>query len=132
MKNTFLLLLFIFMHFIGISLTLIMLYASPDSISHFFESSLFYLGTSIMVFSFFYNVSFKHEVNNILRYCYIFLGLIFIPNGILLLLIILYASPDISQVITSETIFIYIISSIIVFIGYIFMFKHNAKEIINA
>ena len=131
MKNTFMLLMLIFLEAIGITMCLILFYASPTEQVQIFEASIAYLGTSILMASILFHTSFEKERDNLLRLIYLLLGITMISHGIVFGLITAYASPDNINPVNGNAVFLFVLSSFITLIGYIFMIKHNPKELIN-
>ena len=92
MKNITLTVLVTIVGWLGIILSLIMLYASPDEVVRSFESSLFFFASSVFVFSFFYNLN--RDTSSVLKWINILLGLYYMLCGMILSLICLYAHPS--------------------------------------
>lgn len=92
MKNITLTVLVAIVGWLGIILSLIMLYASPDEVVRSLESSLFFFASSLFVFAFFYNLD--KETATALKWINILLGLYYMLCGITLSLICLYAHPS--------------------------------------
>ena len=92
MKNITLTLLVTIVGWLGLILSLIMLYASPDEVVRSLESSLFFFASSVFVFSFFYNLD--NETSSILKWINILLGLYYMLCGMILSLICLYSHPS--------------------------------------
>jgi hypothetical protein len=129
MKNTFMLFMLIFVEALGVTMCLILLYSSPTEQVQAFEAAIVYLGTSILVASILFHLTFEQEKDNLLRLSFILLGIALISYGIIFALIITYASPDTVNPVNTSAVLLFILSTCLVLIGYIFMIKHNPKEI---
>jgi len=93
LQNTLKLILALGIYLIGLMFSLILLYASPDNVAHSFEASLFFTASSLVLFGLFWNLSFKNEPNNLMKYTYVLLLLQIILSAIVLALICKYAHP---------------------------------------
>jgi len=93
LQNTLKLVLALGIYLIGLMFSLILLYASPDNVAHSFEASLFFTASSLVLFSLLWNLSFKNEPNNLMKYTYVLLLLQIILSAIVLALICKYAHP---------------------------------------
>jgi len=93
LQNTLKLILALGIYLIGLMFSLILLYASPDNVAHSFEASLFFTASSLVLFSLLWNLSFKNEPNNLMKYTYVLLLLQIILSAIVLALICKYAHP---------------------------------------
>ena len=126
MKNTALTVLVSVVGWLGIILALIMLYASPDKAVYSFEASLFYLASSVLVFSFFYNLD--KETSKILKWINILLGLFYMLCGVMLSLICLYAHPSpLLGTVDPAGAVIFFVGSMLVGSGLFFMIKEMRK-----
>ena len=125
--NTLKLILAIFIYIIGLMFSLILLYASPDNVPHSFEASLFFTASSIVLFGLFWNLSFKEEPNNLMKYAYILLLLQIILSAITFGLICKYAYPmQEGEDITALSIFIF--SALLMMSGLFKMLLANRRE----
>jgi len=93
LQNTLKLFLALAIYLMGLIFSLILLYASPDNVVHSFESSLFFSASVLVLFGLFWNLSFKDEPNNLMKYIYILLLLQVILSAVVLALICKYAHP---------------------------------------
>lgn len=124
LKVTLNFLLLISIQYIGLLLALILTYASPDeNVAHTYEASIFLLASSILSFSLLYNISFKAEKSNLMKYFYFLISILFMLSGILLGLICKYAHP--MGIVDIPAMYLFFISSAIISLGLILMFKHN-------
>jgi len=111
-NNTLKFIVLLFVYFIGLTFSLILIYASPDNTAHTFEASLFFLSTSMVFTSLYYNLSFKEEINNFMKYLYIILAIQFLFHAILLALISKYAHP-MEDVVDLSAMYVFISSGVI-------------------
>jgi len=123
-NNTHKFIVLLFVYLIGLTLTLILIYASPDNIAHTFEASLFFLSTSVVFSSLYYNLSFKEELNSLMKFLYIILAIQFIFHGTLLALISMYAHP-MEGVTDLQGMSVFIFSGVLMFIGLMGMILKN-------
>ena len=128
MKNTFIFFLIVLFEVIGVTMTLILLYASPTQEAQGFEASIVYLSTSILLASFFTHLSFAREKNNLLRNIYIVLALAISSYSITFVLIMKYAYPG-TTLPPKGTVLLFLIAFIINVVGFIFMLMNNPKII---
>jgi len=127
LQNTLKLILALGIYLIGLMFSLILLYASPDNVAHSFEASLFFTASSLVLFGLFWNLSFKNEPNNLMKYTYVLLLLQIILSAIVLALICKYAHPMEGVVdITAMSIFGF--SALLLTSGLVKMLLTNRRE----
>jgi len=92
-QNTLKLILALGIYLIGVNFSLILLHALPDNVAHSFEASLFFASSSLVLFGLLWNLSFKDEQNNLMKYAYVLFFIQVILGAIVLALICKYAHP---------------------------------------
>ncbi|HIP51917.1 MAG TPA: hypothetical protein EYG94_07510 [Campylobacterales bacterium] len=123
-NNTLKFIVLLFVYLIGLTFSLILIYASPDNTAHTFEASLFFLSTSMVFTSLYYNLSFKEEINSFMKYLYIILAIQFLFHAILLALISTYAHP-MEGVVDLSAMYVFTFSGVLIFIGLMGMILKN-------
>jgi len=121
MKNFLLLLVAIAIFLMGKMLALIVIYASPDNQPHLRDASFFFLASSIFLFYFFY---YSKPSTSLWKAIYAFIGLLMILNGLSFLYICIY-DERISYLASSITLFTFLVSNLLTFIGFGFMLKRS-------
>lgn len=129
MRNTIELIKLFIVYHLGLVFTLMVLYASPDEQSHLFEGSFFFLGSAIFIFFSYWNLSFADEAGLMIKVTYILFAILAFSAGLILAMISLFASPnDIPDI---QAAFVFLTASIVTFIGFLMMLKHNKREVQN-
>lgn len=128
MKNIILLLLAIAIYWLGKLFTMILIYASPDNIPHIFHASIYFLGTSIFLFSLYFNLN--NTLHNVLKWLFALFGVYTIFDSIVLTYISVYAHP-IPNTMDINTGIIFVLSTLFLSAGLYFMFKNNTKKANN-
>ena len=126
LQNTLKLVLALGIYLIGLMFSLILLYASPDNVAHSFEASLFFTASSLVLFGLFWNLSFKNEPNNLMKYTYVLLLLQFILTAIVLALICKYAHP-MEGVVDIKSMSIFGFSALLLTFGLVKMLLSNRR-----
>jgi len=127
LQNTLKLVLALGIYLIGLMFSLILLYASPDNVAHSFEASLFFTASSLVLFGLFWNLSFKNEPNNLMKYTYVLLLLQIILSAIVLALICKYAHP-MGDVVDIKAMAIFGFSALLLTSGLVKMLLANRRE----
>ena len=125
LKNTLKLLILLLTYLLGLTFTLILIYASPDeTIVYTFEASLFYMASAFIIFSMSSNISFHEEENNRMKYFYSLSLICLIIFSIVLSLIPKYAHP-VEGMVDMPAVYIFAFSALLIFFGLLLMIKHN-------
>lgn len=127
MRNTIELIKLLIVYHLGLVFTLIVLYASPDEQSHPFEGSFFFLGSAIFIFFSYWNLSFADEAGRMIKVTYILFAILAFSAGLILAMISLFASPN--DIPDKQAALVFLIASIVTFIGFLMMLKHNKREV---
>ena len=126
-QNTLKLILALAIYLMGLIFSLILLYASPDNVAHSFEASLFFAASSLVLFGLLWNLSFKNEPNNLMKYIYVLLFLQVIVSAVVLALICKYAHP-MGDVVDMTAMSIFGFSALLMTSGLVKMLLTNRRE----
>lgn len=127
LNNTLKLILTLLVYLNGLMFSLILLYASPDNVVHSFESSIFYCASVVVLFGLSYNLSFKNEPNNLMKYAYLFVFMQVLLSAIILALICVYAHP-MGEVVDMTAMYIFSFSGLLMTVGLVKMLLTNRRE----
>jgi len=122
-QNTLKLILALAIYLMGLIFSLILLYSSPDNVAHSFESSLFFAASSLVLFGLLWNLSFKNEPNNLMKYIYVLLLLQVILSAVVLAL----AHP-MGEVVDMTAMSIFGFSALLLTSGLVKMLLANRRE----
>ena len=127
-NNTLKFILLLFVYFLGLIFALILIYASPDNIAHTFEASLFFLASSIVIFSLSMNLSFKVEPNNLMKIIYAITLFQFSLNATVLALICKYAHPMGNDISDMPALYIFSFSASLLLLAFIDILRKKIGE----
>lgn len=129
MKHVLLAILTVIIFWVGKTLAMILMYASPDNIQHTFHASIYLLGSSIFIFSIYYNID--DTLNQIMKWVFSIFGI----YGILNTLGLSYAAMSSSRIQDEKDVgaaFIYLTCSLIIGTGAFFMLKKTSQRVAHA
>ena len=127
LNNTLKLIVVLLVYLNGLMFSLILLYASPDNMAHSFEASLFFCASVLVLFGLSYNLSFKNEPNNLMKYAYLFVFMQVILSAITLALICVYAHP-MGEVVDMTAMYVFSFSGLLMTVGLVQMLLTNRRE----
>ena len=128
MKYIFLIILIILIMWMGKTFAMILMYASPDNLSHTLHGSIYVLGSSIFIFSVYYNI--ENTFHNAIKIILAIIGI----YGSLSTLLLAYVSIFSDRIQDEKDIgaaLIFLLSSLLIGIGTFFMLANTNKRIIN-
>ena len=127
LRNVLFLIMAVFVYKLGKYLTLILIYASPDNITHSTEASIFFLGSSIFLFVLYFKLN--SPLHIALKVLFILFGIYIIIDSLMLTYVAIFANPlntpDINAGMT------FILSTILLCTGLYFMIRNSFKKVIN-
>ena len=129
MKHIILAVLVMVIFWMGKTLAMILIYASPDNTPHTLHASIYILGSSILIFSIYYNI--EGTLNLIMKWVFSIFGI----YGMLNTLGFSYAaifSNRIQDEKDAGAAFIFLACSLIIGAGTFFMLKNTTKRVSHA
>lgn len=129
MKHLLLVILTVIIFWVGKTLAMILMYASPDNTPHTLHSSIYLLGSSIFIFSIYYNID--DTLNQIMKWVFSIFGIYAILNT----LGFSYAAMFSSRIQDEKDVgaaFIYLTCSLIIGMGIFFMLKKTSQRVAHA
>ena len=126
LNNTLKLIVVLLVYLNGLIFSLILLYASPDNLVHSFESSLFFCSSVLILFALSYNLSFKNEPNNLMKYAYLFVFMNVLLSAITLALICVNAHP-MDGITDIKAMYIFFFSGLLMTVGLAKMLLTNRR-----
>jgi len=128
-KYIFLTLLVVIVMWIGKTLAMILMYASPDNIPHTLHGSIFVLGSAIFIFSAYYNIS--NPLHIVMKWILSIIG-VYATYSTLVLSYLAAFSERIQDEKDVGAALIFLMSGLLMGTGTLFMLKNTKERVINA
>lgn len=128
MKYIFLIILTTLIIWIGKTLAMILMYASPDNVPHTFHASIYVLASSIFAFSFYYNI--KNTIHIAIKWILTIIG-VSSALDIFVLSYLAMFSERVQDEIDIKAAFVFLIAGLLISLGTFFMLKNTKQRIIN-
>lgn len=128
MKYLFLTILVILIMWMGKTFAMILMYASPDNIPHTLHGSIYVLGSSILIFSIYYNID--NPLHIVMKWILSIIGV----YGMLSTLVLSYVSIFSDRIQDEKDIgaaFIFLMGSLFMGVGTFFMLKNTKQRVVN-